>query len=325
MPSYSSAPAISMWEWVNKAVVCVAPSRDVPKPINVAAISPLLMNITQLSTNVRYRLREGPPPNGQPNVKRQKLDEGANPTAAGTSTSSAIAIDDIVEGDEDDDGIEILEDKDDSYAGAAVVAVNAQGNATTSTPPTMNVTGSSMFTPLVLMDLHPDIIADVKGKNHKKILNQLPKQYYNLDAAWVKRLHWQLPQEPRCNRNTDDMTEYMLQKWRSNRYMQQCIFSVAGIRVGIEGKFLSQFRNIMECAHSSEKFQSARGRHEREFDYLFLYFFNTNGKAFPNDDNHMLGVTCGLAVLHEAVALGQCKSNSLTAALWSTCFAPTMC
>ena len=91
--------------------------------------------------------------------------------------------------------------------------------------------------------------------------------------------------------------------------MQQCIFSVAGIWMGMEGKFSSQFRNIMECAHSREKFQSARGRHEREFefDYLFCCFFHTNGKAFPNNDNHMLGVMCGLAALHKAAVLGRCK------------------
>ena len=102
------------------------------------------------------------------------------------------------------------------------------------------------------------------------------------------------------------MMEYMQQEWRSNRYMQQCIFSVAGIHAGTEGKFSSQFRNIMEHAHSSEKFRSARGRHEREFefDYLFHCFFDTNGKAFPNDDNCMLGIMCSLAALHKAVVLG---------------------
>ena len=45
-------------------------------------------------------------------------------------------------------------------------------------------------------------------------------------------------------------------------------------------------------------------RGEFEFDYLFCCFFDTNGKAFPNNDNHMLSVMCGLAALHEAVALG---------------------
>ena len=148
----------------------------------MAAISPLLMNIAQSSSNVRCRPGEGPPSNGQPNIKRQKLDEGANPTVAGTSTSTAIAIDDVVEGDEDDDGIEILEDEDDGDAGAAVVVVDAQGNATTSTPHAANITGSSTFAPWVLMDLHPDVIPDIKGKNRKKILNQLRKQYYNWDV-----------------------------------------------------------------------------------------------------------------------------------------------
>ena len=122
------------------------------------------MNIAQLSSNVRCRLGEGPPSNGQPNIKRQKLDAGANPTVAGTSTSTAITIDNIVEGDEDDDGIEILEDEDDGDAGAAVVAEDAQENATTSTPHAANVTGASTFTPWVLMGLHPNIVTDVKGR-----------------------------------------------------------------------------------------------------------------------------------------------------------------
>ena len=205
LPS-SSAPALGMWEGVNKVAVHVAPSRDVQKPMNAAAISPLLINIAQLSSNVRCRPGEGPPSNGQPNIKRQKLDEGANPTAAGTSTSGAIAIDDVVEGDEDDDGIEILEDEDDSEDGTVIVAVDTQGNATTSTPSAPNVTGGSMFATWVLMDLHLDVIADIKGKNHKKILNHLRRQYYHLDVAWVKRLHLQLPQENHCNRNIDNMT-----------------------------------------------------------------------------------------------------------------------
>ena len=61
----------------------------------------------------------------------------------------------------------------------------------------------------------------------------------------------------------------------------------------------------MQRAHSSKKFRSARGRHEREFEFdiIFHCFFDTNGKVFPNDNNHM----CGLAVLHKAVALGHHK------------------
>ena len=171
--SYSSAPVVGTREGVNKLVVCIAPSRDVPKPIDAAAISPLLMNIAQSSSNVRCRPGEGPPSNGQSNIKRQKLDESANPTVAGMSVSAAIAIDDIVEGDEDDNGIKILEDEDDGDAGAAVVVVDAQGNATTSIPHAANIIGSSTFAPWVLMDLHCDIVTDIKGKNCKKILNQL--------------------------------------------------------------------------------------------------------------------------------------------------------
>ena len=145
MLSYSSAPAVGTREGVNKVVVHVAPSRDVLKPIKVAAISLLLMNIAQLSSTIRCRPGEGAPLNGQPNIKRQKLDENAIPAASGTSTSTAIAIDSVAKGDEDDDGIEILEDEDDGDAGAAVIVVDTQGNATTSTPHTANVTGSSTF------------------------------------------------------------------------------------------------------------------------------------------------------------------------------------
>ena len=123
---------------------------------------------------------------------------------------------------------------------------------------------------------------------------------------WVRCLHLQLPQEPHSNWNIDDMTEHMLREQKSNRYMQQCIFSIARIRVGTEGKFSTQFKNIMEHAHASEIFQLSRGRHEREFkfNYIFHCFFDTNGRAFPNDDNRMLGVMCGLAALHKVAALG---------------------
>ena len=123
-------------------------------------LSPLLMNIAQSSSNVRCRLGEGTPSNGQLNIKRQKLGKSANSTVAGTSTSAAIPIDDIADGDEDDNGIKILEDKDDGDANPAVVMVNAQGNATTGTPNTMNTTGSSTFSPFVLIDLHPDVTAE---------------------------------------------------------------------------------------------------------------------------------------------------------------------
>ena len=37
--SYCSAPAIGAWEGINKAVVCIAPSRDVQKPNDLAALS----------------------------------------------------------------------------------------------------------------------------------------------------------------------------------------------------------------------------------------------------------------------------------------------
>ena len=116
----------------------------------------------------------------------------------------------------------------------------------------------------------------------------------------------------------------MLKERRLNRFMQQCIFSVPGIRVGTEGKFSSQFRNIMECAHSSEKFRSARGRHKREFefDYLFHCFFDTNSKAFPNNNNRMLGVMCGLAALHEVAALRRHKVQLSDSSFMEYMFCP---
>ena len=73
MPSHSSAPAVGLRDGINKVVVCIAPSQDVLKPLDAVAISPLLVNITQSSSNVRCRLGEGPPSNGQPNIKRHSF------------------------------------------------------------------------------------------------------------------------------------------------------------------------------------------------------------------------------------------------------------
>ena len=101
----------------------------------------------------------------------------------------------------------------------------------------------------------------------------------------------------------------MLLERNSNRYMQQCIFSVAGIRDGSEGQFSNDFKNIMERTHIGKKFRSAQGKHEKEFefDYLIHCFFDTNNKAFPNEDDRQRRVMCGLAALHNAVALGHQK------------------
>ena len=110
--------------------------------------------------------------------------------------------------EEDDDGIEILEDEDDDDM--PVVQVDAHGSITTSTPCAASTTNGSTFPPFLLMDLHADIIADIKGKNPKRILNQLRRQYYNLDMMWVRCLHLQLPQAPRCNWNINNMMEHML-------------------------------------------------------------------------------------------------------------------
>ena len=87
---------------------------------------------------------------------------------------------------------------------------------------------------------------------------------------------------------------------------------MAGICDRMEGKFSNQFKAIMECAHSGEKFQLARGKHEKEFefDYLLHYFFDINNQTFPNDDLRHLGVMCGLAALHNVAVLG-CRKIQL--------------
>ena len=141
------------------------------------------------------------------------------------------------------------------------------------------------------MDLHEYAVADIKGPKHKKILNQLRANYYNKDAIWIKYLHLQLLQESRSNQNTNDMTGNMLLKWKTNKYMEQCIFSMTGIRNGMEGEFSDQFKSIMGCAHISEKFQSAWGKHEKQFkfDNLLHCFFDANNQGFPNDDPRQLG------------------------------------
>ena len=89
------------------------------------------------------------------------------------SLSVAISVDDIADNDDDDDGIEILEAEENGNDEATVVTVNTQGSATTYTPCAVNTAEGSTFGPFVLMDLHADVVADIKGKNHKKILNQL--------------------------------------------------------------------------------------------------------------------------------------------------------
>ena len=87
---------------------------------------------------------------------------------------------------------------------------------------------------------------------------------------------------------------------------------VAGICNGSEGKFSNKFQTIMERSCISEIFQSAWGKHEKEFgfDYIFCCFFDANDQVFPNDDPCQLGVMCNLAALHNAATLG-CKKIQL--------------
>ena len=122
----------------------------------------------------------------------------------------------------------------------------------------------------------------------------------------MKLLCLQLPQEPRSKCNINDMMPYMLLERDNNKYIQQCIFSMASICDGSEGQFLTDFKKTMECAQASKKFRLAWSKHEKEFkfDYLFHCFFNTSDEAFPNKDYHQGGVMCGLAALHNAAALG---------------------
>ena len=101
-------------------------------------LTPLLMNTTQLSTNIRCWPGDSAPSNGQPNVKWQKLDEGANTAAVGSSASMAISVDNMAEDDDDDDGLEILEDEDDNNDDAAIITVDTHHASTMSTPSTTN-------------------------------------------------------------------------------------------------------------------------------------------------------------------------------------------
>ena len=122
------------------------------------------------------------PPTVNPTLKGKSWMRVAT-LAVGSSVSIAISVDDVAEDDDDDDGIKILEDEDDNNNDVPVITVNAQGDSTTSTPSTTNISNASIFPPFALMDLHANVVADIKGKNHKRILNQLRWQYYNLDTT----------------------------------------------------------------------------------------------------------------------------------------------
>ena len=117
----------------------------------------------------------------------------------GTSAEAAIPIDDGADDkdDNDDDGIEILIDEgddDDNNDGTGVVAnIDAQGNVKVGTSQSTSVAGSSGFAPFILMDLDGSAVTDIKGRNCRKHLNSLQRNYYNKDLMWVKHLHLQLP------------------------------------------------------------------------------------------------------------------------------------
>ena len=127
------------------------------------ALSPFLMSLTQLFNNIRCWSGSGAPSNGQASIKRQKLDENANPMAVGTSAAAAIPIDDIAGNNNKDDGIQILIDEDDDDDNLTIVTVKAHGSATVGTPGTTNTADASGFGPFILMDLHKDAVANIKG------------------------------------------------------------------------------------------------------------------------------------------------------------------
>ena len=107
-------------------------------------------------------------------LKSPKLDVNANPLAVGTSADAAIPIDDIVgDEEEEDNSIQILLDKDDDDDDLTVVTVDTHSSATVGTPYVANTANTSGFGPFMLMDLHEDAVANIKGPKCMKILNQL--------------------------------------------------------------------------------------------------------------------------------------------------------
>ena len=129
--SCAIAPVISGSEGANKSVVHVAPSHKAQKPSMTVSLSPLLLSLAQSSSSVRCHPGGSVSLSCQPTVKRQRLDENANPMAPGTSVAAAIPIDDGADdGDKDNDDVKILtdEDGDDDDNDDAVADVDAQGN-----------------------------------------------------------------------------------------------------------------------------------------------------------------------------------------------------
>ena len=256
--TYETAPVVGGSEGANKAVGCVAPLHKAQKPSASASLSPFLLSLAQSSSSVRCQPGGSISSGSRPTVKRQKLDENINPMAPGTS-AAAIAIDDGADDDgEDDDNINILVDKgndnDDDGDEVAIANVDTHGSVNVSALHPTNAADSSGFGLFVLLDLNNSAVADVKGWSCKKFLNNLRADYYSKDMMWIRCLHLQLPQEPRSKHNVNDMMGFMLLEWQTNRYMQQCIFSMAGICNRIEGKFSDEFKNINERTRISKKF-----------------------------------------------------------------------
>ena len=212
--SCASALIIGSSEGANKAVVRVAPSRKAQKPGALASVSPLLLSLAQSSSSVRCQPGNSVSSSSQPTVKRQKLNESINSTGPGMSAAAAIPIDDRADDDnEDDDNIKVLIDEgdDDGDDGTGAVAnVDAQGNVKIGTSRTASATGGSGFSQFVLMDLDESAMGEIKGKNSRKFLNNLQRDYYDKDELWVKQLCLQLPQGPRSKHNRYDMMQYMI-------------------------------------------------------------------------------------------------------------------
>ena len=224
-------------------MVHVAPSHKAQKPSTSTPLTPFLLSLAQSSSSIRCQLGGGVSSSSQPTVKKQRLDENANLTALGTSAAVPILIDNGADND-----IKILVDKgDDNYDDnvLTIVTIDTHSSANMGASCPANAADSSGFSPFFLMDLHESAVADIKGQSRKKFLNNLRADYYNKDPMWIKCLHLQLPQEPQSKCNVDDMMEFMLLEWKTNRYMQQCIFSMAGTHNKMEGKFSDEFKDIM--------------------------------------------------------------------------------
>ena len=115
---------------LDKAVGRVMPVRDThPGSNQPSASTGRLAGLAQASSTVRSRPRSDIGPNGQPTVKRPRMEGTAEPSIAtssapGSSSAAAISVDD------DDDEIQFIDAVDDGIS----VHVDAHGTQTTTSP-----------------------------------------------------------------------------------------------------------------------------------------------------------------------------------------------